>query len=133
MSFPAEAGWERHRDDTFVSTLGELFLRETAEGCELGLAADARLRNRGGAVHGGVLMTLLDRAGGLLAGKAAAGARVATASLTVNFLRPVATDATIVVRSRLRKPGRNSWFTDADAFAGDTLVATATAFYMRVG
>lgn len=133
MSFPAAEGWVPQADGTFVSMLGEVFLRETRDGCEIGLVADDRLRNLSGVLHGGAMMTLLDRAGGIAARRAARGDRVVTASITVNFLRPVAVDVPVKISCRLRKSGRKSFFTDADAFAGDALVATATAVYMRVG
>jgi uncharacterized protein (TIGR00369 family) len=133
MSFPAEEGWVPQADGTFVASLGRVFQRKTADGCEIGLVAEDRLRNLSGVLHGGVMMTLLDRAGGVAVRDVAAGERVATASITVNFLRPVPVDAPVTIHCRLRKSGRKSFFTDADAFAGGTLVATATAVYMRVG
>lgn len=132
MSFPAEDGWVPLADGTFIGVLGAVYHRETEDGCELGLAAGPHLKNRSGNVHGGALMVLIDRAGGMAAYKAVQDGRVATASLTVNFLRPIATDAEVIVRSRLRRAGKKSFFTDAEALAGGRLVATGSAVYMRV-
>ena len=69
MSFPAEEGWKPFVDDTFVSTLGKMYLRDVNDGCEIGVVSDGHLRNLSGVVHGGVIMTLMDRAGGIGSGK----------------------------------------------------------------
>jgi len=133
MSFPAADGWLPLDDGTFVADLGAVHQRETEGECELGLVVGGHLRNRSGLLHGGVLMTLIDRAGGIPAGRVAGDARIATASLTVNFLRPVPADARLIVRGRLRRAGRKTFFTDCEAFVDALLVATATAIYMLVG
>lgn len=132
MSFPADEGWRELDDGTFLSMLGQVFARPAEEGVEIELIAGAELRNLSGAVHGGALMTLLDRVCGMSARTHAGGHRVATASITVSFLRPVAVGARVTLRGRVRRSGRQSFFTDAEAHADGALVATATAIFLRV-
>ncbi len=131
MIFATEDGWTLSNDDTFVSKLGQIYVRRYEDGCELGLFAEDHLKNLSGLVHGGALMALLDRAGGITA-RAATGDRVVTASMTVNFLQATPLGTRITIRCRIRKTGRRSLFTHADAFSEDTLVATATGIFMRV-
>ncbi len=131
MSFPAAEGWRELPDDTFVGLLGPLYQREGGEGVELGMIAGERLRNLSGVVHGGAIMTLLDRASGL-AVRAVSEGRVATASMTVNFLRALPVGTPLVVRARIRRAGRTSFFTEAEAMAGNTPVATASGVFLRV-
>ncbi len=131
MSFPAAEGWRELPDETFLALLGTLYQREDAQGVELGLIADERLKNLSGVVHGGAIMTLLDRASGM-AVRAASPGRVATASMTVNFLRSLPVGARVVVRARILRAGRTSFFTEAEALAEDTPVATASGVFLRV-
>jgi len=125
-------GWVPYSDTTYVSQLGDLFTREGTDGTELGLRTDDRHRNLSGKVHGGVLMTLFDRSAGLASRALLRGGRVATASMTVNFSRPVATGDFIEVSCRLRKVGRTALFVDCDAHVKGKLVGTATGIMMRV-
>ena len=126
-------GWRQLEDDTFVALLGPVRARDVEDGVEIALEGGAHLRNLSGAMHGGVLMTLLDRAGGMAVRGAAAGSRVATASIAVSFLRPVRPEEPVTIRARLRKGGRSAHFVDAEAWAGGRLVATAQALYLRTG
>jgi acyl-coenzyme A thioesterase PaaI-like protein len=58
---------------------------------------------------------------------------MATASMTVNFLRQVQIGDFLTVSCRLRKKGRKAMFADADVWVGDKLVATACGICMKVG
>ena len=119
-------------DTTYVAQLGELCIREGVDGPLLGLQTDERHRNLSGIVHGGVLMTLFDRSAGLLSRAALADTRVATATMTINFSRPVSVGAFIEVASRLRRAGRTAVFVDCEAHVAGKLVGTASALMMRV-
>lgn len=132
MAHP-ESGWVPHSDGTFVASLGKIYERQHDGRIEIALQTDERHVNLSGIVHGGVVMTLIDRAIGLNCRAQAPGERLATATLTVNFLRQVKVGEFISVTCRLRKQGLKSIFGDADVQVGDRLVATATGVFMKVG
>ena len=124
--------WRPHRDDTHVGTLGELFERRREGMIEIALQTDDRHTNLTGFVHGGVIMTLFDRAMGVNCRAASPDDAVATGTLTVNFLRRVRIGEFVKFRCHLKKIGRRAIFADSEAFVGDRLVATATGLFMKV-
>jgi uncharacterized protein (TIGR00369 family) len=130
---PPGEGWLPLADETFVGGLGRIFERRRDGRVEIALCTDERHRNLSGIVHGGVIMTALDRAVGVSCRALSDGVRVATATLTVNFLRQVRVGDVIVVRGLPRKAGRKAIFVDAEASVGGRLVATATGICMIVG
>ena len=132
ISEPHDA-WRPHDDGTYVAGIGNVVERRRDDAIEIGLQTDDRHRNLSGIVHGGVVMTLIDRTVGINCREASPDARMATATLTVNFLRAVQVGDFLAVRCVLRKCGRKAIFADAEAFVGDRLVATATGTWMKVG
>lgn len=128
-----DEGWTRHIDDTFATSIGEVWQRTRDGGIEIALQTDDRHRNIGGNVHGGVIMTILDRTVGVnCRALLEQGARLGTATLTVNFLRPVKAGDLFRTTCRVRKQGRKSYFVDAEGWVGDKLTATATGILMRM-
>lgn len=83
------AGWRRATDDGFVGHVGGLWRREAAGVTQFAFVARAIHANRNGVVHGGMLMTFMDRALGQTARQTTGAARGATVSLTHQFLAPV--------------------------------------------
>ena len=130
---PETEGWTPHGDGTYVGQLGLVYERVTDLGIEIALQTDERHINLSGIVHGGVLMTLLDRTVGINCRATAPGVRMATATLTVNFLRQVQIGDFITLTCQLTKKGRKAVFANAEAWVDDKLVATATGICMTVG
>ena len=126
-------GWVPHADETFIAGLGKVYERRRDGLLEIGLQTGDTHRNRSGVVHGGVVMALLDRVMGFNCREAAGGIRMATASLTVNFTRPISIGDFIALACKLRRVGRNAVFADGEAWVGEQIVATATGVWMRVG
>jgi uncharacterized protein (TIGR00369 family) len=85
-----------------------------------------------GAFHGGAMAVLFDRALGLNSALLRPGQRMATASLTVNFLRSVRIGDFITISCAITKQGRKATFGHAFAHVGAELVATATGVFMTV-
>ncbi len=89
--------------------------------------------NRGGTVHGGVLMTLLDTAGmwaSCAPGDVAVGA---TVSISCSFLAavPVSKFDTLHARAEITRKGRTMYFASVTVHAllGEKLAATAQAVF----
>ncbi len=123
--------WEACADDTFVARLGSVRQRISDGLIEISLQTDETHANLSGIVHGGVIMTLIDRVIGVNCRRASGGIPMVTASLTVNFLRPVAVGDRLTASCVLRKRGRTAYFADGLACVTDTLVATATGTWLR--
>ena len=113
--------------------MGAVFERMRNGRIEIALQTDERHKNLSGFVHGGVMMTLFDRTVGINCRQDCDGARIATATMTVNFLRQVAVGDFLRMTCDLRKKGRTTIFADAEATVGDRLVATASGLMMRIG
>jgi uncharacterized protein (TIGR00369 family) len=126
----SEDQWASLPDDTFLSLLGPLRYRKRDGLWEMALLTDERHRNLSGIVHGGVIATLMDRALGRTSRDTGNEQRFVTASLSVNYLRPVLIGQLIEIRCRLNKAGRGAVFASADAMVGDILVATGSAICM---
>lgn len=82
-------GWTHDPSEGFIALLGGLWHREVEGAREIGLLARAEHANRNGTVHGGMLMSFVDRAFGMTARMAAGAPRGATVSLTHQFLAPM--------------------------------------------
>lgn len=132
MQSAGDDGWEPHADDTFVGSLGGVLERRRAGLVEIALRTTERHKNLSGIVHGGVLMTLFDRAIGVNCRNASPGERMATATITVNMMRQVRVGDFIEFRCLVRKQGRKAHFADAEAWVAGKLVATATGICMKV-
>lgn len=126
-------GWEPHVDDTFVGRVGGVMQRRRDGMLNIGLMTDASHGNLSGILHGGVMMTLIDRAIGIACREAEPGTRIATASLTVNFLRQVQIGDFVQILCQVRKSGRKAIFADAEAMVNDRPVTIAQAIMMRIG
>jgi uncharacterized protein (TIGR00369 family) len=124
-------GWIPHDDDTYIGGMGTVVERRRNGRIEIGLQTEERHKNLSGIVHGGVVMALLDRTIGINCREAAAGERMATASLTVNFARAIKVGDFIRISCDLKKTGRKAIFANAEAFVGNKVVATATGIWMR--
>lgn len=125
--------WREHSDDTFLKLLGEVVERGRDGLIEIGLQTDERHKNLGGITHGGVIMTLIDRAIGLNCRMQAPGKKMVTASLTTHFVSAVFIGDFLTVTCILRKTGRRNIFADAEVRVNERLVATGTGLWVQVG
>lgn len=132
MSGHEQDGWEPHIDDTFISSIGDVLERQRDNLVEIALRTTERHKNLSGIVHGGVLMALFDRVMGINCRNTNTEHRMATATMTVNMMRAVRVGEFVEFRCRLRKKGRKAYFTDAEAWVGDKLVATANGVWMTI-
>ncbi len=102
----------------------------TAEDGEarLEVEVDARHLNAAGAVHGGLLATLVDMTMGAAVRSAADGEAAATSQLSVTYLRP-GQPGTLVVTATVRKRGESLTVCEADvAQDGRSLVHALATF-----
>jgi acyl-coenzyme A thioesterase PaaI-like protein len=129
---PLDDGWQPMDDDTFIGHVGSVYTRPAGALFELGILTGSRHQNMSGMVHGGVMMTVFDRAMGGNVRDMRAGERFATASMTVDFLRQVRVGEFIRLTSFVTKAGRKAVFMRGEAHVGDRLVGAASAIFMAV-
>ena len=84
-----DAGWLYDPADGFITLVGGLWRRQHGEGLEFGFIAGQDHANRNGMVHGGMLMTFVDRAFGMSSRLASGAPRAATISLNHQFMAPM--------------------------------------------
>jgi acyl-coenzyme A thioesterase PaaI-like protein len=128
-----EQGWEPYADDTFIGHVASVYVRQTGAVPEFGILTRDIHRNISGAVHGGILMTMFDRAMGVQIRQLRPDERFATASMTTDFLRSGRIGEFIRFEAVVMKSGRNTVFMRAEAWAADRLVGSANAIFMVAG
>ncbi len=80
-----------------------------------------------GNLHGGILVTAVDMACGILTRFYRQTKAVSTVHLSVDFLRPIKCGETFIVRAKLNKSGRRIAFLTAEAFLKKDGRTAATA------
>jgi uncharacterized protein (TIGR00369 family) len=99
----------------------------------LEVEVDERHLNPAGAVHGGMLATLVDTTMGAAVRSAADGEGAATSQLSVTYLRP-GKPGTLVVTATVRKRGESLTVCEADvAQDGKSLVHALATFALIAG
>jgi uncharacterized protein (TIGR00369 family) len=126
-----EEKWHETPGEGFIDTVGGILHRLRDGGYEVQLVATDAHRNLDGHVHGGVIMTLVDRVVGMNVRHRWSQSAAATASLTVHFLRAARIGDTLLARCSIRKGGRSLCFVDAEVHVDDRLIATATGTFAR--
>lgn len=125
-------GWRVLQDETFIGHIGSVYTRP-AEGCaELAILTLPVHRNMSGAVHGGILMSLFDRAMGRHVRDLHPGERFATGSMTVEFLRRVDVGDVIRIRPIVTKDGRRAVFMRGEAYVEERMVGAASATFLAI-
>jgi acyl-coenzyme A thioesterase 13 len=113
----------------FLEHIGPVLVGEGDE-LVIGLLAEERHANRSGTVMGGLLATLADFAVGRAIGAESEDDRArATASLTVDFLRPAQPGDWIEARTRVEQVGGKLAFADCSLVVGDREVVRARAVF----
>ena len=91
-------------------------------------------RNLAGAMHGGIIATLLDTAMGYL-NLGFLGLPPLTVSLALHYLRASPIEGTVCVFAKIDKMGRQMYFNSSELYnkgERDKVLATATSSYMAV-
>jgi uncharacterized protein (TIGR00369 family) len=94
----------------------------------LEIDVDDRHLNPAGAVHGGLLATLVDTTMGAAVRSAADGEGAATSQLSVTYLRP-GKPGRLVVTASVRKRGDNLTVCEADVAQGEKSLVHALATF----
>lgn len=130
MNDQAPEGWERFEDAGFIDLVGPIHQRKEASGVRaFGFAAGEKHANLIGLVHGGMLMTLADRALGVGAWDAAKGRPCVTIQFDMQFVSAAKMGEFVAVRPEVVRVTSSLVFMRGEATAGERVVAAANGVW----
>lgn len=115
----------------FVQLLDFELDRAAPSGPRLAVVVADKHRNANGVVHGSVIHALLDSVMGMQCFRAAGRKPVATAEISVRFLRPVF-DGRLEAQAEVLQAGKRLIYVDGRVTRDGELVACAQATFARV-
>jgi len=129
----AAAAWEPDDDSGFLALVGPILKRKSGETDHYAFVAEAKHHNRGGVVHGGMLMTFADRAIGRMCRYANEHQPQATVQLDVHFVDAVQVGELVEAKCRVVRRTRALMFATAELTVGPRVVATASGVWKTLG
>lgn len=127
---PAALGWRlRAGDGGFIDLVGPLWEPPDGARERSGFLAEARHLNRGGLVHGGMLMTFVDQALGIAAWSVNGNRPQVTIQLDTHFISGVKVGEFVEARCRVVRMTRALLFMSGELAVGDRIVATANGVW----
>ncbi|MFC3691989.1 PaaI family thioesterase [Chenggangzhangella methanolivorans] len=127
---PLGEGWEVFDGQGFVDHVGPFYVRTGADGLRsFGFVAEPKHANLIGVVHGGMLMTLADRALGVAAWDAAGGKPSVTVQFDMQFLSAVKMGEFASMQPELVRLTRSLVFMRGTLMVGDRAAAAANGLW----
>jgi uncharacterized protein (TIGR00369 family) len=123
------AGWTVVETGGFLSLVGPLWQRVLNGDHEYAILAQDKHHNRRGLVQGGVLMTLADRASGMIARLVSGRPTLATVQMDVHFVDSGKIGELLIAKPRVVRATRSLIFTTAEVTAEDRCVVTASGVF----
>jgi uncharacterized protein (TIGR00369 family) len=122
-------GWTVVDTSGFLNLIGPLWHRVSNGDHEYAILAQDKHHNRRGLVQGGVLMTLADRASGMIARLVSGRPTLATIQMDVHFVDSGRIGELLVARPRVVRATRSLIFTTAEVTATGRCVVTASGVF----
>jgi uncharacterized protein (TIGR00369 family) len=127
---PSDAGWEPFSGEGFVDHVGPLYVRPEENGLRsFAFVAEQKHANLLGVVHGGMLMTLVDRALGVAAWAVAGGKPSVTIQFDMQFLSAVRMGEFVELTPVVVRATRSLVFMRGTLTVGDRDAAAATGVW----
>ena len=123
--------WSPFEDDGFITLVGPVFWHRKLEG-RFRFIAEAKHKNLGGFVQGGMIMTFADRAMGVTA-RADTQIPVTTVQLNINFLRPARIGEVIEIQCRVLEATKTLIFVTGEISVEDRVIASASGIWKIIG
>jgi acyl-coenzyme A thioesterase PaaI-like protein len=123
------AGWTMDPDDGFVGHVGGIWRREIDGQAQYAFIARQFHANRNGVVHGGMLMTFMDRVLGQTARRTAGAVRGATVNLNSQFLAPAKIDDLVILIPKITSVTSRMVFATGTACVRDVPVVSCQGVY----
>lgn len=122
-------GWMEVPTSGFLSLVGPLWERVVDGDHEYAILAEDKHHNRRNRVQGGVLMTLADRASGMIARVVSGRPTLATVQMDVHFIDAGRIGELLIARPRVVRVTNTLIFTTAEVAADGRIVATASGVF----
>jgi uncharacterized protein (TIGR00369 family) len=123
------AGWTMVETSGFLSLVGPLWQRTVNGNHEYAIFAQDKHHNRRGLVQGGVLMTLADRASGMIARLVSGRPTLATIQMDVHFIDSGKIGELLIARPRVVRTTSSLIFTSAEVTADQRCLVTANGIF----
>jgi uncharacterized protein (TIGR00369 family) len=122
-------GWTMVKTSGFLSLIGPLWERVVNGEPEYAILSQDKHHNRRNRVQGGMLMTLADRASGMIARLVSGRPTLATVQMDVHFVDAGKIGELLIARPRVVRVTHTLIFTTAEVVAEDRIVATASGVF----
>jgi uncharacterized protein (TIGR00369 family) len=123
------AGWTEVGTSGFLNLIGPLWERIVDGNQEYAILAEHKHHNRRDRVQGGVLMTLADRASGMIARLVSGRPTLATVQMDVHFIDAGQIGELLIARPRVVRVTHTLIFTATEVVAEGRIVATASGVF----
>jgi|SRR5690606_20046157 len=123
------AGWTHDVPAGFIGHIGGLWVRKHNEALQFGFFAEQVHSNRNGAVHGGMLMTFIDRAFGQTVRETTGAPLSATISLAHQFMAPLEIGEFASITPRVPKVTSRLAFVEGTIFVDDRAILSAQGIW----
>jgi uncharacterized protein (TIGR00369 family) len=123
------AGWTVVETSGFLNLIGPLWERVVDGHHEYAISAGDKHHNRRNRVQGGVLMTLADRASGMIARLVSGRPTLATVQMDVHFIDAGKIGELLIAKPRVVRVTHSLIFTRTEVVAGDRCIATASGVF----
>ena len=126
---PAGAGWEKVPTVGFGEFTGPLWKRGIGAELRFGFVVAEHHLNRGGILHGGMLMTLADQAMAMTAREVTHAKRHATIELNIQFVGSVRLGEFVEAHAEVVRATRSVVFMRAKMFVGPRTVVSTNGIW----
>lgn len=123
------AGWTEVETSGFLNLVGPLWERVVDGNHEYAILAEHKHHNRRDRVQGGVLMTLADRASGMVARLVSGRPTLATVQMDVHFIDAGQIGELLIAKPRVVRVTHTLIFTTGEVVAEGRVVATASGVF----
>jgi uncharacterized protein (TIGR00369 family) len=123
------AGWSVVETSGFLSLIGPLWERVADGNHEYAILAQDKHHNRRNRVQGGVLMTLADRASGMIARLVSGRPTLATVQMDVHFIDSGKIGELLIAKPHVVRVTHSLIFTRTEVVAEDRCIATASGVF----
>jgi uncharacterized protein (TIGR00369 family) len=123
------AGWSLVETSGFLSLVGPLWERVVNGDHEYAILAEDKHHNRRNRVQGGLLMTLADRASGMIARLVSGRPTLATVQMDVHFIDAGKIGELLIAKPRVVRVAHSLIFTRTEVVAEERCIATASGVF----
>ena len=129
----AAAGWKPMPAEDYPALIGPFLARREGDGWRYGFVAERRHLNKGGVVHGGMLVSFADAALGATVWQAVGRRPVTTVQLNTQFIAPVRVGELVELRAEVLRSTRTVVFIRGALEVGGRTVVHADGVWKILG